>query len=105
MADKVRIYEVTSINGHGKKSTYMTPAPSKISLQDALTTEDVRVEVKYIGWGNVTAQPNEYDQTIFLIENGSNRIEVHESQFGYGYLKQQCPMQLKEVESFLNQKL
>lgn len=103
MADKIRIYKVTSINGHGTKSTDIHPAPSKIILQNNLTTEDVRVEVKYLGWGKVTAQPHGYEETIFLIEKGDNKIEVHENQLGYGYLKQQCPTQFKEVEIFLNE--
>ncbi len=102
MAKKVRIYEATSINGHGKKNTDIHSAPSKIILQDKLTTEDVRVEVKYLGWGTVTANINEYEKPFFQIENNFYRVEVHENQVGYSYLKQQCPTQFKKVEDFLN---
>lgn len=103
MANKVRLYETTSINGHGRKSTDIYPAPSKEFLQDKLTTEDVRVEVKFLGWGKVTARPNDYDEPIFEIEKETAKIKVHENQVGYNYLKQQCPTQFKEVEIYLNE--
>jgi hypothetical protein len=72
-------------------------------LQDELTTEDVRVEVKFLGWGTVTAGPNDYDEPFFQIENESNKIEVHGNQVGYDYLKQQCPTQFNKVENYLNE--
>lgn len=103
MAEKVRLYAVTSINGYGTKSRDIHPAPSKVILQDKLTSEDVRVEVKFLGWGTVTARPNDYDEPIFQIEKDAHKIEVHENQVGYGYLKQQCPTQFKEVENYLNE--
>ena len=104
MAEKVRLYEVTSINGHGRKNTDIHLAPSKVILQDKLTTDDVRVEVKFLGWGTVTARPNDCDEAIFQIKIESNKnIEVHGNQVGYGYLKQQCPTQFKMVENYLNE--
>ncbi|MFZ6732439.1 hypothetical protein ACO0LG_10990 [Undibacterium sp. Ji42W] len=102
MANKVRLYGVRTINGHGESEPVMYPAPSKMSLVNALTTQDVRVDVEFTCWGKVVAIPSNYDVPKFQITYGSEILEVESDGFGYGYLKQQCPKTFKVVEDYIN---
>jgi hypothetical protein len=105
-ATKARFFEVTVRDGHGQ-SNRIVPAFSK---EDLLSNLDIPSNEKLLGIEHlkhhvVKATPNEDEDAVeFVAKVRGVEVRVNPSDQGYGYLRQQFPKQVKNVEDYIDHK-